>query len=89
VTGSAIGNNILETYTYVALDPLSVGTLEQSQDRFWHYLYFNATGENVQVRIYTSAAQNLSTQIAFSDFQLNAFQFIGKPVAQLGYNSTL
>lgn len=69
LNGAAVGTGILETTPY-ALVPY-----EDLQDRFWHPVYFNAVGENLQLRIFFSEEQIMDQDIAFSDFQINAIMF--------------
>ena len=65
-SGSVLGTNVLETSAY------SGDTLEATQDRFWHRVYFQTEGENAQMRLYLSDTQLQDTDIAWSDFKLNA-----------------
>jgi hypothetical protein len=68
VNGSLMGNNVLETSPY---DP-ALYPLEQYQERLWHPLYFQTTGECVQIQIALKFDQVTSTEIAWEDFQLHA-----------------
>lgn len=65
-SGSVLGTNVLETSAY------SNVPLESTQDRFWHRVYFQTEGENAQMRLYISDSQMLDSDIAWSDFKLNA-----------------
>lgn len=88
--GVLLGTNILETSPY-ALVPL-----EQSQSRFWHTLYPNFFGENIQLRFYLTPEQIIALSEpededeipfpynSFSDFQLNAMIFYAQDVNPLG-----
>lgn len=69
VSGAAMGTNILETSPYASIP------LEQSQSRFWHYVYFQAQGENVQLRIYYNGAQVENPNITSSDIEIGAMLF--------------
>lgn len=72
-TGTNVGTNILETTPY-ALYPL-----EQTQDRFWHSIYFNAQGENIQMNIYYDNVSQLPyPSVTNADFQINAIIFYGQ-----------
>lgn len=72
-TATNVGTNILETTPY-ALYPL-----EKTQDRFWHSIYFNAQGENIQMNIYYDNNTQLPyPSITNADFQINAFIFYGQ-----------
>lgn len=76
--GTLLGNNVLTT------SPYPTKPLETQQDRFWHTLYFNASGENFQLSLAFSEEQITDPDIAFADFQLNAFIFYVMPINQLG-----
>lgn len=78
VSGASQGTAILETSPY-ALVPF-----EQTQDRFWHTIYMQAQGENVQVALFMSEDITLDKDAAFSDFQLNAIMFYVTPVQTYG-----
>ena len=78
LSGSAIGTAILETTPY-ALVPF-----EQNQKRFWHTVYQQAQGENVQLFVYLNDEQLLDTAIAFSDIEINAFMYYVTPVQTYG-----
>jgi hypothetical protein len=74
-SGSSIGTYVLELSPYVLVP------YEQSQKRFWHRVYFNFTGENIQL-IFSSNVQAifppgnvLPPDILFDDFQLNSMIF--------------
>ncbi len=68
--------NILETTAYPTVP------LEATQNRFWHTVYMNSFGENIQLSIYLSDEQMLDPNIALADFQLNAMLFFVNPVNQ-------
>ncbi len=68
-TGAAMGTNILSTSPYAAVP------LEASQDRFWHYMYFQAQGENVQLNIYFNDTQILNPSIISQDIEIGAMLF--------------
>lgn len=78
VSGTSQGTAVLETSPY-ALVPF-----EQTQDRFWHTIYMQTQGENVQVALFMSEDTTLDTDAAFSDFQLNAIMFYVTPVQTYG-----
>lgn len=79
-SGALLGTNILET------TPLSLVTLEASQDRFWHSVTFSATGEYVQLRLYLSDAQLVdvdgSDYVAFQDIQINGMIYFVTPTSE-------
>ncbi len=68
-TGALLGTSVLSTVA----SPLN--PLETTQTRFWHSVYFQAQGENIQLNMYLSPAQMLDRNISLSDFQLNAMLF--------------
>jgi len=66
-TGANMGTGVLETRPY---DPLYY-PLEQVQNRLWHPLYFQTTGECIQILMYMNPTQITTLAIAFSDFELD------------------
>jgi hypothetical protein len=67
--GSIMGNGVLETFAY---DPRFY-PLEQFQDRLWHPIYFQTTGECVEIFMKLSEDQLLDSNIAWADLQIHAF----------------
>jgi hypothetical protein len=65
-TDAILGNNILETSPYDAL----YAPLEQNQELLWHPVYFQASGQFIQLFIYMSPLQMTSVPIAFSNFEI-------------------
>lgn len=78
-TLSNFGTNILELSPYAAV------TFEQQQKQFWHRVYYNQTGEFVQLVFTETPDQILDPEYVFTDFQLNAMLFYVKPTKTLGY----
>lgn len=82
-TGALLGSSILETSPY-ALVPL-----ESAQEQLWHPVYLQAEGEGIQLRIYMNDdalaipddTQIRNSDIAWSDFELNAITFYAMPTA--------
>lgn len=66
-TGSALGNNILETSPYSLFN-----TLEDQQDRLWHSVYFQTQGSGIQIYISMTDDQMRDPLITWSEFQLHA-----------------
>jgi len=66
-SGALMGTGVLETHAY---DP-DLYPLEQVQDRVWHPIYFQSTGECIQILIYMTIDQIIQQDIAFSDFELD------------------
>jgi hypothetical protein len=67
-TTSIMGNNILETFPYDA----TLYPFEQYQDRLWHAIYFQTTGECIQIYMFMSDVQMRNPAIVWSDFELDA-----------------
>jgi hypothetical protein len=68
-TGAIMGTSILETSAY---DPIYY-PLEQYQERLWHPLMFQTSGECIQFFMYFSAEQMINPNIVFSYFELEGF----------------
>ncbi len=66
-TGAIMGTGVLETYAY----PIDLYPLEQEQDRLWHPIYFQSSGECIQILMYMAPNQINIASIAFSDFELD------------------
>lgn len=66
-TDSLMSNGILETSPYNA----AFYPLEQEQNMLWHPIYFQSSGETIQILIHMSVDQMGIPQIAFSDFELD------------------
>ena len=69
VSKSIMGNGTLETFAYPTV------TLEASQTRVWHPVYFQAHGDDIKLRIFLTPAQMFDPDIALSPFRLNAMIF--------------
>jgi hypothetical protein len=65
-TGTILGTNILETFP----DATGIYPLEQFQNLLWHTVYFQTSGEFIQLNIYMNQSQMLSTTTALEDFQM-------------------
>lgn len=68
-SGAAMGTNILETSPYTSIP------LEASQDRFWHYIYPQSQGENVQLKIYFNDTQIIDPNVISQDIEIGAMLF--------------
>ncbi len=75
-SGSIMGNSILETTPY-ALYPL-----EAFQDLLWHPIYFQTSGQFVQIAMYYSPQQISNPSIAWEDFELQALTLYTQPTSQ-------
>ena len=73
-TGTIMGNGVLETRAY---DP-AFYPLEKDQQRLWHPVYFQSTGECIQILMYFSPAQIVVANIAFSEFELDGLVLMTK-----------
>ena len=67
-TGALIGTGILETFPYGVLYPL-----ELAQDMLWHPVYFQTSGESIQLALYFSENQIVQPAVALAPFELEAF----------------
>jgi hypothetical protein len=65
-SAAILGTNVLETTAYAG------NALELTQDRFWHTIYFQTEGENVQLDIYQTDAMLLDSAKAWSFFEMHA-----------------
>jgi len=74
-TGANMGTGVLETSPY---DP-TYYPLEQAQTRLWHPIYFQTTGECIQILLYLNVTQMTTLKIAFSDFELDGLVLMTAP----------
>lgn len=65
-TGSNLGTYILETSPY---DPVFY-PLELTQKLLWHPIYFQSSGESIQIELYLAPEQMTNPNMSLSDFQL-------------------
>ncbi len=65
-SGSIMGTNVLETSPYSP----TYYPLEQYQQRLWHSIYFQSSGECIQLWAYFDVDQMVDPRIALSDFEL-------------------
>ena len=71
------GNNVVLTR------PEPTVTFQQSQELIWHRVYFEGTGQFVQIRIYLSDEQLKDPLIVNSDFVLEAIILSLRPEGRL------
>ena len=76
-TGAIMGSGVLETSPY---DPLYY-PLEQFQNRLWHSVYFQSSGECIQINIYMSDTQMRTPAISLSDFQCDGMALLCQPTS--------
>jgi hypothetical protein len=74
-TASIMGNSVLETKPY---SPVYY-PLEQFQDRLWHPIYFQSSGNCIQLYLYMTTNQMVVPSISMSDFELEALVFYTQP----------
>jgi len=67
-TTSIMGTGVLETKPY----PVALYPFEQEQDRLWHSVYFQTSGECIQIYMYMNDAEMRTPNITWSDFELDA-----------------
>ncbi len=65
-SGAIMGNSVLETFPY---DP-NIYPLEQFQDLLWHPVYFQSSGEYIQLGISFSLDQMLDPLISLEYFEI-------------------
>jgi hypothetical protein len=80
--GSIMGNNILETYAYLPINGVNFYPLEQYQQRLWHPVYFQTTGECIQLGLYFTPLQMVNPNVTLQDFQLEGMILYTSPSAQ-------
>lgn len=76
-TGALLGTNVLET------KPYDLVPLEKEQDRLWHPVYFQTSGETVQIFLSFTDEQIRTPTIAFSGFELNGLVVYAMPSGRL------
>lgn len=72
-TGAILGDSVLKT------SPFDLYPLENSQDRLWHAVYFQAEGQTIQLRFFHTPAQLSTLKIVHSGFELHAMLFHAIP----------
>jgi hypothetical protein len=77
INNTLLGTGDLETSPYDEIP------FEATQTQLWHSVYFQATGETVQLNLFLDDAQMEDTDIAWSDFQLNGMIFYTRPTGRL------
>jgi hypothetical protein len=75
-TGSIMGTSVLETTPY---NPVYY-PLEQYQDRLTHPLYFQTSGNVIELFMYLSDTQMITPEISLSDFELQGMCLFCQPV---------
>lgn len=75
-TGAILGDSILDLSAY------DLKPLEANQKRFWHAVYTQAQGENVQLQIYWNDEQMKDQAITEDGFTLHAILFHASPIEE-------
>lgn len=75
LSGALLGTNILET------SPYPTKPWEQTQEQFWHRIYFQQDGETVGLSIYHSNSQMLDGSARNNGFVINAAQYYASPTS--------
>lgn len=75
-TGAIMGNGVLTTSPY-ALYPL-----ELYQDLLWHPVYFQSSGQYIQLAMYFSDAQMRLNACSLGDFELEGMVLYTQPTSQ-------
>ena len=74
--GTIMGTSILET------SPYAVVPLEQYQQRLWHQIYFQSSGECIQLVFYFSPQQMINPNVTLVDFELEGMILHTQPTSQ-------
>lgn len=74
-TNMIMGTGVLETFPY------TLYPLEQEQERLWHPVYFQTSGECIQIYMTFSITQITNPDIAWSDFELEGLVLYCKPTS--------
>jgi len=77
-TGAIMGTSVLETSPYNA----TIYPMEQYQELLWHPVYFQATGNNIQLFMYFSEDQMINPNISLSGFEMEGFCLYTNPVGR-------
>lgn len=78
-TNTIMGTGVLETSPY---DP-TIYPFEQVQDRLWHSVYFQTTGNSVQIRIYMSDSQMRDPDTTWNPFTIEGLVLYTQPEGRL------
>ena len=78
-SGSIMGNSVLETFPYDA----TLYQLEQYQALLWHPVYFQSSGEFIQLLLYFTPQQMIQPAIVFAPFVLEGMALITQPTGRL------
>ena len=76
-SGSIMGNSILETFPY---DPI-LYPFEQYQDLLWHQIYFQSSGQFIQIGLSFSLAQMMNPNVSLSAFEIQGMALYTQPTS--------
>jgi hypothetical protein len=76
-SGSIMGNSVLETFPY---DPI-LYPFEQYQDLLWHQIYFQSSGQFIQIGLSFSLDQMLDPTISLSAFEIQGMALYTQPTS--------
>lgn len=81
--GSLLGTGNLDTFPYIASNPLVKAPVpfEQDASRLWHPVYFQADGEFVQFQLILNDTQMTDVNIRSADFQLHSIVIYAQPTS--------
>lgn len=74
-TGTIMGTNVLECFPYPDIP------FEQEQTLLWHPIYFQTSGEFIQIYLYMAPAQITNPLYAFADFELQGATLYTSPTS--------
>ncbi len=77
-TTSIMGTNVLETKPY----PIDLYPFEQEQKLLWHSIYFQSSGEFIQLVMYFGRNQMMNPNISLVEFELEAMCLITQPTSE-------
>jgi hypothetical protein len=76
-SGSIMGNSILETFPY---DPI-LYPFEQYQNLLWHQVYFQTTGQFIQIGLSFSLDQMMNPDVSLEAFEIQGMALYTQPTS--------
>jgi hypothetical protein len=76
-SGSIMGNSVLETFPY---DP-NLYPFEQYQDLLWHQIYFQSSGQFIQIGLSFSLDQMMNPTVSLSGFEIQGMALYTQPTS--------
>jgi hypothetical protein len=80
ISGALVGTGVLDTFAYNSTNSSLTGLIENSQSRLWHPVYFQASGEVIQLELRYNDVQMRDISIQTADFQLHAMCFTASAI---------